>query len=112
MAAAAVALTTTTTTAVPAEETAEAAAARAEEADALSDALWKPVLELGCELTVDLPMPDFKIADLLKLKKGSIVNAHWRVGRDVPLSLNGTAIGWIEFEVVSGKLAVRLTELA
>jgi flagellar motor switch/type III secretory pathway protein FliN len=112
MAAAAVALTTTTTMAVPAEETAEAAAARTAEVEAQSDARWKPVLELGCELTVDLPMPDFKIADLLKLKKGSIVNAHWRVGRDVPLRLNGAAIGWIEFEVVGRHLAVRLTELA
>jgi flagellar motor switch/type III secretory pathway protein FliN len=111
MAAAAVALTTTGM-AVAAEETVEAAAARAAAAEAQSDALWKPVLELCCELTVDLPMPNYKIADLLKLRKGSIVNAHWRVGRDVPLSLNGAAIGWIEFEVVSGKLAVRLTELA
>jgi flagellar motor switch/type III secretory pathway protein FliN len=98
--------------AAAAEETGEAAAARAEAAEAQSDAFWKPVLDLGCELTVDLPMPDYKIADLLKLRKGSIINAHWRVGRDVPLSLNGAAIGWIEFEVVGGKLAVRLTELA
>jgi flagellar motor switch/type III secretory pathway protein FliN len=97
--------------AVAAEETGQAAAAP-EAADAQSDAFWKPVLELGCELTVDLPMPDYTIADLLKLRKGSIINARWRVGRDVPLSLNGAAIGWIEFEVVSGKLAVRLTELA
>jgi flagellar motor switch/type III secretory pathway protein FliN len=73
---------------------------------------WKPLLDLGCELTVDLAMPDFTIADLLKLRKGSILNAHWRVGRDVPLDLNATLIGWIEFEVVAGNLAVRLTELA
>ena len=73
---------------------------------------WKPVLGLGCELTVDLPMPDFTIADLLKLRKGSIINAHWRVGQDVPLGLNAALIGWIEFEVVARSLAVRLTELA
>ena len=77
-----------------------------------SDDEWKPVLGLSCELTVDLPIPDFTIANLLKLHKGSIVNAHWRVGRDVPLCLNTTPIGRIEFEVVSGNLAVRLTELA
>jgi flagellar motor switch/type III secretory pathway protein FliN len=95
----------------PAEETGKAAL-RAAESEAQFDALWKPVLGLGCELTVDLPMPNFKIADLVKLRKGSIVNAHWRVGRDVPLSLNATPLGWIEFEVVAGNLAVRLTELA
>ena len=95
---------------VAAEQTGEAVAVRA--AEAQSDARWKPVLDLGCELTVDLPIPGFKIAELLKLKKGSIVNAHWRVGHDVPLRLNGAAIGWIEFEVVGRHLAVRLTELA
>jgi flagellar motor switch/type III secretory pathway protein FliN len=83
----------------------------AADAESQPDALWKPVLGLGCELTVDLPVPDFKIADLLKLHKGSIVNAHWRVGRDVALCVNGTPIGWIEFEVVGRNLAVRLTEL-
>ena len=68
----------------------------------------------GCaaNLTVELPLPDFKIADLLKLRRGSVVDAHWRVGQDVPLRLNATLIGWIEFEVVAGNLAVRLTELA
>ncbi len=73
---------------------------------------WKPVLELRCELTVELPLPDFNIADLLKLRAGSVIDAHWRVGQDVPLRLNATLIGWSEFEVVSGNLAVRLTELA
>jgi len=77
-----------------------------------SDPRWKPVLGLRCELTVDLPMPVFKIADLVQLRKGSVINAHWRVGQDVPLRLNATLIGWIEFEVVASNLAVRLTELA
>lgn len=84
----------------------------AADSGAEADGLWKPVLDLGCELTVDLPIPNFKIADLLKLHKGLIVNAQWRLGRDVPLRLNTTQIGWIEFEVMGGKLAVRLTELA
>jgi flagellar motor switch/type III secretory pathway protein FliN len=73
---------------------------------------WKPVLDLRCDLTVDLAMPDFKIADLLKLRPGAVIDAHWRVGQDVPLRLNGTLVAWIEFEVVVDRLAVRLTELA
>jgi flagellar motor switch/type III secretory pathway protein FliN len=76
------------------------------------DARWKPVLGLPCELIVDLPLPDFKIADLLKLCSGSVINAHWRVGHDVPLRVNGLLIGSSEFEVVGNTLAVRLTELA
>ena len=77
-----------------------------------ADERWKPVLGLRCELTVELPLPDFKIADLLKLRRGSVIDAHWRVRQDVPLRLNATLIGWSEFEVVAGNLAVRLTELA
>jgi flagellar motor switch/type III secretory pathway protein FliN len=82
------------------------------EAGEPSEDRWKPALGLRCELTVDLPLPAFKIADLVQLRQGSVINAHWRVGQDVPLRLNATLIGWIEFEVVGGNLAVRLTELA
>jgi flagellar motor switch/type III secretory pathway protein FliN len=88
---------------------AEAAAAEREKQE---EERWKPVLELRCELTVELPLPAFNIADLLKLRAGSVIDAHWRVGQDVPLRLNATLLGWSEFEVVSGSLAVRLTELA
>jgi flagellar motor switch/type III secretory pathway protein FliN len=92
-----------------AEKIADAAAAEREKRE---EERWKPVLELRCELTVELPLPAFNIADLLKLRAGSVIDAHWRVGQDVPLRLNATLIGWSEFEVVSGNLAVRLTELA
>jgi len=80
--------------------------------EAEEEARWRPVLGLPCDLAVDLPLPGFTIADLLKLRTGSVINAHWRLGRDVPLRLNGKLIGWSEFEVVGNSLAVRLTELA
>jgi flagellar motor switch protein FliN/FliY len=73
---------------------------------------WDPLLELPCELSVDLPLPSFRIADLLKLRAGSVINTGWHLGNDVPLRINGTLIGWSEFEVVNERLAVRLTELA
>jgi flagellar motor switch/type III secretory pathway protein FliN len=76
------------------------------------DTRWAPVLGLPCQMIVDLPLPGVKISDLLKLRAGSVINAHWRVGRDVPIQLNGLLIGWSEFEVVGDHLAVRLTELA
>lgn len=92
-----------------ADKALEAAAAEREKR---AEERWKPVLDLRCELTVELPLPLFNISDLLKLRAGSVVDAHWRMGQDVPLRLNATLIGWTEFEVVSGNLAVRLTELA
>jgi flagellar motor switch/type III secretory pathway protein FliN len=73
---------------------------------------WNLVQEFECELTVELPMPDFTIGDLLELRPGSVIGARLRVGRDIPLRLNGALIGWIEFELVGERLAVRLTELA
>jgi flagellar motor switch/type III secretory pathway protein FliN len=79
--------------------------------EADEDQRWSRVLGLPCELTVDLPLPGFKVADFLKLRPASVIDAHWRLGHDVPLRLNGTLIGWIEFEVVGNNLAVRLTEL-
>lgn len=84
------------------------AAGRQETGD---DQRWKPVLGLPCELIVDLPIPGFRIADLLHLRPGSVLNALWRVGQDVPLRLNGTLVGWGEFEVMGNSLAVRMTEL-
>jgi flagellar motor switch/type III secretory pathway protein FliN len=71
---------------------------------------WLPALVLPCELTVELPLPDFKVSDFLKLRRAAVFDARWRVGRDVPLRLNGTPIGWVEFEVSGNNLAVRLTE--
>jgi flagellar motor switch/type III secretory pathway protein FliN len=81
-------------------------------AETVEEERWKPVLDLPCDLHADLPLPGFNIADLLKLRTGSVIDAHWHVGRDVPLRLNGVLIGWIEFEVMGSNLAVRLTELA
>jgi len=73
---------------------------------------WKPVLDLPCQLTVDLPMPKFKVADFLKLQPGSVMATGWRLAHDVPLRVNGTLIGWGEFEGAGNRLAVRVTELA
>ncbi len=78
----------------------------------LEESRWASVLRLPCQLTVDLSLPGFKVADLLKLQSGSVVSTNWRVGHDVPLRINGTLVGWSEFEVVGNRLAVRLTELA
>ena len=80
--------------------------------EAEDDEGWRSVLGLPCELTVDLPLPNVTVADFLRLRNASVLDARWGLGRDVPLHLNGRQIGWVEFEVSGSQLAVRLTELA
>lgn len=78
----------------------------------IEDARWRPVLGLPCQLTVDLPLPHFTVADFLRLRAGSVISTEWRVTRDVPLRINGTLVAWGEFEGASSRLAVRVMELA
>ena len=73
---------------------------------------WSHVLELSCRLTVEIPLPGFKIRDLMALAVRGIVDTHWRAGLDVPLRVNGELIGWCEFELVGNRLGVRITDLA
>ncbi len=89
-------------------------APKASESGATEDqeARWRPVLGLPCQLTVDLPLPNFTVSDFLALRRGSVLGTGWRLAQDIPLRINGTLIGWAEFEGAGGKLAVRLTELA
>ena len=47
----------------------------------------------------------------LGLRRGSVINARWRVGEDIPLRLNGELVACGAFEVVGNHLAVRLTDL-
>jgi flagellar motor switch protein FliN/FliY len=73
---------------------------------------WNLVRELRCNLTVDLALPGFRVADLVGLAPQLIIDTRWPAGSDVPLRMNGELLAWCEFEVVENRLAVRLTELA
>lgn len=73
---------------------------------------WSHLDDLGCDLTVDVPLPEFRVADWLALCPRSVIDTRWRVGTDVPLRVNGELLGWCEFEIVENRLAIRLTELA
>jgi flagellar motor switch/type III secretory pathway protein FliN len=73
---------------------------------------WRPVMDLPCQLSVDVPLPDFKVRDFLGVRIGSVIRTNWSLGRDVPLRVNGTLIAWAELEGTSTHLAVRMTELA
>ncbi|HEY1462920.1 MAG TPA: FliM/FliN family flagellar motor C-terminal domain-containing protein [Terriglobales bacterium] len=67
---------------------------------------------LGCELSLEISIDKFKIGDLIKLGKGSLVETGCHYTSDIPLRANGLLIGWTEFEVIGSRLAVRITELA
>jgi flagellar motor switch/type III secretory pathway protein FliN len=90
----------------------ETVAQNVEPENANAEARWRPLLGLPCQLTVDLPLPHFKVADFLALRPGSVFGTDWRIARDIPLRINGNLIGWAEFEGTGNRLAVRVMELA
>ncbi|MGD0646727.1 MAG: FliM/FliN family flagellar motor C-terminal domain-containing protein [Acidobacteriaceae bacterium] len=81
--------------------------ARVNETDRLDRMPWLP-----CTLSVDLPLVQFTIGDLLRLTEGSIVETACHQTSDVPLRVNHLLIGWTEFEVIGDRLAVRITDQA
>jgi flagellar motor switch/type III secretory pathway protein FliN len=72
---------------------------------------WQHVQDMACILSVDLPLPGFRVRDLMRLQPQSVIDTRWPVGNDVPLRVNGELLAWCEFDVVEDHLAVRITEL-
>jgi flagellar motor switch/type III secretory pathway protein FliN len=79
----------------------------ANETDPFDRMPWLP-----CTLSVDVPVVQFTIADLLSLTRGSIVETACHQTSDVPLRINQLLVGWTEFEVIGDRLAVRITDQA
>ena len=73
--------------------------------------IWPEALELPCQLYVALSVPHFTIRDLLSLHVNSVVDTERREGAHVPVLVNGTMVGWAEFDVIDGRLGVRMTEM-
>ncbi len=73
--------------------------------------IWPEALELPCRLNVSLEVPHFTIRDLLSLRVNSLVDTRRTEGAHVPVKVNGVMVGWAEFDVLDGRLAVRLTEM-
>ncbi|MGE5111443.1 MAG: FliM/FliN family flagellar motor switch protein [Acidobacteriaceae bacterium] len=73
---------------------------------------WGPMLELSCNVTLEVAIPHFTVADLLRLEAGTVLDSKWPQGEDVPVRINGQLVAWAEFEVIDGKLAMRITEWA
>jgi flagellar motor switch protein FliN/FliY len=73
--------------------------------------IWPEAMELPCRLYVALEIPHFTIRDLLSFSANSVVDTHRREGAHVPVLVNGVMVGWAEFDVIDGRLAVRMTEM-
>jgi len=73
--------------------------------------MWQEALELPCRLYVGLEIPHFTIRDLLALNLNSLVDTRRREGAHVPVFVNGVMVGWAEFDVIDGRIAVRMTEM-
>ena len=98
--------------AAPAQATSPAKTTESPVDQEFNEAFWKPVMELPCHLTVQLPVPGFRVRDFLALRPGSVIASDWGLSRDVPLRINGVLVAWGELEQLGKHLAVRLTELA
>jgi flagellar motor switch protein FliN/FliY len=68
--------------------------------------------KLPLQLDLRVPVPSFRVQNLLSLEKGKIVETAWPHTEDLPLWCGDVQLVWSEFEVVDQKLAVRVTRLA
>lgn len=105
---------TTVASVVPAPATAAAsqgAVPAAATANTEERSRWADVEFLPCMLSAEIEMAHFTVRDLFRLEVDSVLNAGWLQNVDVPLKANSQLIGWVEFEVIGERLAVRLTEL-
>lgn len=66
---------------------------------------------LPMQLDVSVPVPKFRVGDLLALENGTVVETRWPHTDDVPVWCGGAQLVWTEFEVLGRKLAVRVTRL-
>jgi flagellar motor switch protein FliM len=66
---------------------------------------------LPVQVDVRVPLPDFRVKDLLALAAGKVVPSEWPGSEDIPLSCGDVHLVWTEFEVVDQRLAVRVTRL-
>ena len=70
-----------------------------------------PLSRLPLQLDVMVPVPSFRVGDLLALEKGRVLETAWADADDIPVMGGGIQLVWSEFEVVDQRLAVRVTRL-
>src|ERR1700741_3667551 len=67
--------------------------------------------KLPLQLDLRIPLPSFRVQNLLSLEKGQVIETAWQHTEDLPLWSGGVHLVWTEFEVVAQKLAARVTRL-
>jgi flagellar motor switch/type III secretory pathway protein FliN len=72
---------------------------------------WQQLWWVPCELSLHVPVAQFTVGELLRLRPGGVVATAWSRGTEIPLHANGQLIGWAEFEPVGGHIGARITEL-
>jgi hypothetical protein len=70
-----------------------------------------PLAGLPIQLDVTIPIPGFRVQDLLALESGAVLESGWPPADDMPVWCGGVQLVWTEFEVIDRKLAVRVTRL-
>jgi Type III flagellar switch regulator (C-ring) FliN C-term len=73
---------------------------------------WSAAGMLPTNVMVAVPIPKFRVRDVLALKPGCIVSSDWQGGRDIPLLAGEVQFAWIEFEVMDEKLSARITRFS
>ena len=73
---------------------------------------WTLLSQIPMLLSAGVKLPRFTVRDLLALKVAQTVESVSSISDDVPLKIGAVQLGWIEFEVVAQRMAVRLTRLA
>jgi len=72
---------------------------------------WAAVSGLPCQLSVALPVPAFRVRDLLSLDLETVIDSGANSTGPVPVWVNGVTIGLAEFDVLGKRLAIRIKEL-
>jgi flagellar motor switch protein FliN/FliY len=69
------------------------------------------ISRLPVSLDVAVPVPGFRVRDLVLLEPGHVIETNWTSGEDFPLVSGRVQLVWTEFEVVDQRIAVRVTRM-
>jgi hypothetical protein len=73
---------------------------------------WDSVALLPTPVMVAVPIPGFRVRNVLALQQGCVLSSNWSGGRDLPLLAGGVRLAWVEFEVSNGDLSARITRFS
>jgi len=73
---------------------------------------WMTAMDLEASVAMELEVPMFTVAELIKLGAGSVLTTKWPTNRDLPLRINRQLLAWAEFEAMGEYVGVRVTEFA